>query len=219
MDKVFTCFDNVYFNAFGVAWIASLRTFGCYDGPIYAVSFNSLPLYLIDRLAKEKVFILDAFEKPKNRETVFDIIQKEIDGNFAYWDIDGYFLGSIKSLLINDKILFVKDSNGFFAGNKKSSLIIIEYNRLNDFCGFERNLDVYKYFPNSVEFLENEWNYQQANSLLPNNIKFLHFSGEIKNFIQQDICFKVKYPEIYNEWSAKFNITKNKKLFRKKTNE
>lgn len=219
MDKIFTCFDSTYFKGFGIAWIASLRTLGGYNGPIYAISFSIFSQPLIDKLANENVFILNAQDKPKSRETILNFIQDEVDGNFAYWDVDGYFVGSIEDLPVEDKLLFVKDSNGFFAGSKKSLFVCSEYNRLSDFCGFKRNFDVYKYFPNLVNFVGEEWNYQQVNRPLPNNTKFIHFAGEMKNFVRDNLSFEVKYPEIYKKWVAKFHITTAKKLFRKIRNE
>jgi hypothetical protein len=223
MDKVFTCFDNAYFNGFGISWIASLRTLGGYAGPIYAISFNDLPQTLVNRLSSENVFLLDAHDKPKSRETVFDSIQKEVDGTFAYWDIDGYFLGDISSLVPKDKLMFVDNMNGFFAGNKNSLAVCSEYNRLSDFCAFKRDFNVHRYFPNLVDFVGSEWNYQKVNRPLPQGTKFVHFAGEMKNistaFIRENLSFEAKYPEIHKEWAAKFHITTAKKLFRKIRNE
>jgi hypothetical protein len=219
MDKVFTCFDNIYFNGFGISWIASLRTLGGYNGPIYAISFDNLSQYLVDKLVGEKVFLLNAHDKPKNRETVFDIVQKEATGDFAYWDIDGYFINSIESLPIKDKLLFVNSVNGFFAGNPKSLSVCSEYDRLCDFCGFKRNFDVHKYFPNLVDFVGSEWNYHQVNRPFPKGTKFVHFAGEMKNLVRENLSFEAKYPEIHKEWAAKFHISTAKKLFRKIRNE
>jgi len=216
MNKVFTCFDNAYFNGFGISWIASLRTLGGYKGSIYAISFENFAQPFVDKLANEKVFLLNAHDKPKNQKTVVDLIQKEVDCDFAYWDIDGYFVNSVESLPIKDKLLFVKETSGFFAGNQKSLSVSSEYDRLCDFCGFKRNFDVHKYFPNLVDFVGCEWNYHRVNRPIPKGTKFVHFMGEMKNLVRENLSFEAKYPEIHKEWAAKFHISTAMKLFRKR---
>jgi len=217
MDKIFTCFDNAYFNVYGISWIASLRTLGGYKGPIYAISFENFVQPLVDKLLNEKVFLLNAHDKPKNQKTIIDMIQKEVHGNFAYWDIDGYFANSIESLPIKDKFLLVNGLNGFFAGGQKSLSICFEYNRFCDLCGFNMNFDFYKYFPNLVDFVGCEWNFHQVNRPIPRDTKFVHFMGEMKNLVsRENLSFKDKFPEIHKEWAAKFNISTAMKLLRKR---
>lgn len=222
MDKVFTCLDFNYFNSFGISWIASIRTLGQYSGPIYIVLLDQFPQFLLDKFAKENIHVLYAYGKPKSRETAFEVLQNNAtSGTFAYWDADGYFMNPITDLPIGDKLLFVKDTSGFVAGNADSLDVYVEYNKLNDFCGFKRDSDLHKYFPNLVDFLGTEWNYCNAHRSLPKETKFVHFADEIKNlsFMRDNLSFAVKYPEIQKEWAAKFHISTAKKLFRKARNE
>jgi len=222
MDKVFTCFDNNYFNSYGISWLASLRELGKYTGPVYAASFECLSTHIVEKLAKENFFVIDCHNKPKTRTSAFEVFSLEA-GNFAYWDIDGYFLNSIESMQIENKLLFTKDS-GFVAGNLNSWKTVSEYNRLNNFCGFKQDLNVHKYFPNSVDFLNSTWNHCTANRGIPADTIFVHFAGEIKNISTAtrdgDISFVVKYPEIHKAWTTKFHASTAKKIIlRKAKNE
>lgn len=222
MDKVFTCFDFNYFNLYGISWIASIRTLGQYSGPICAITFDQFPPALLDKLAKENIQLISAFDRPKARESALDFLQSHIKKeSFAYWDSDGYFMNSITDLPISDKLLYVKDTCGFVAGSGDAFGLCAEYNKLNDFCGFKRDLDVHKYFPSLVDFLGTEWNYCHANRSIPANTKFIHFSHEIKKLTatKENLSFAARYPEIYKEWAARFHISTTKKLFRKVRND
>lgn len=222
MDKVFVCFDNSYFSIFGIAWLASIRELGQFKGPIYAAIFEPVNKHIAKVLEEENVHLIPCFDKPKTRESALEVLPISDPGSFVFWDIDGYFAKPIQPIFdkITDKLLFSKNA-GFFAGNLQSWKTIVDYHRLSDFCGFIRNLDFPKYFPESVVMTDESWNFCYPNRSLPDNVVFIHFAGELKKvsslFITKDLFFAERHVDIYKKWESKFQISTSKKFIMRKT--
>lgn len=221
-NRVFTCFDNSYFSVFGISWIASLRELGQFNGPILAALFEPLSSHTIKSLEEQNIHLIPCFNRPKTRESALQVLPFLEPGSFIFWDIDGYFVKPIQPIFdkIQNNLLFSKNG-GFIAGNAKSWQTLEDYNRLNDFCGFQRKLNVYKYFPETVTIVDEMWNYCYPNRSLPNDVVFVHFAGEMKRisslFIAEDLFFANRYVDIYKKWESRFQISTNKKYIMRKT--
>lgn len=222
MDRVLVCFDNLYFSIFGIAWLASIRELGQFKGPIYAATFEPVNMHITKVLEEENVHLIPCFDKPKTRESALEVLPISDPGSFVFWDIDGYFAKPIQPIFdkIADKLLFTKNA-GFIAGNSFSWKTITDYNRLNDYCGFAKKLDVSKYFPDSIVTVDESWNFCYPNRALPDNVVFVHFAGEVKKvsslFIAEDLLFADRHVDIYKKWESKFQISTNKKFIMRKT--
>ena len=217
---VVTGFDEHYWNAWGMHWLASLQNVAHYKGDIIVVGHN-LSEITQEKLKKANVLVIPSSANNDFRKnTLLKISQfsQQEDAIFAYWDADSYFQENIDSIFDLAKDNFVVATNvnlGFIAGPSNRWQIFEEVDSLMSFMNDSRDLFtcILNFYAKFFSWVDDSWNFTDVTNLIEQNGKLtfkgnpqkvIHPSGIIKTMLEnKNILFQERYEEFSSLFKKK----------------
>lgn len=220
--------NTVFWNSWGLSWLASLKEFANYNGKVLIVHKGDFSPNLLEKIRKHvnATAIPTPGISEKARLDVYAAVaeySRTQPGVYVYYDLDVYFQDSLEELFAaaaNNIVLCKNKNPGMLGGSHESWQLIQNVLNLLSLTNPQANENTLvqclsDHFARFVETQDNIWNFAAIPNLKAmgdklgsksQTAKVVHPSGEIKNVIVgRSILFSERHPALFNHWTSVFN--------------